>query len=93
MPKLEINTPFGKYSPDFCYALESKNGKKVILVVESKGFEREQDIPLNEKEKIGFAEAFFNKINEKFEHDGVRVVYQRRINRDELISLITSAIN
>ena len=93
MPRLEINTPLGKYSPDFCYALESKNGKKVILVVESKGYENEQDIPPNEKEKIGFAEAFFNKINERFEKDGVRVVYQKRINRDELVSLITSAIN
>jgi type III restriction enzyme len=92
MPKLEINTPLGKYSPDFCYALEGNNGKKVILVVESKGYEREQDIPHDEKAKIGFAEKFFRKINEKFEKEGIRVVYQKRINRDELVTLISNAI-
>jgi type III restriction enzyme len=92
MPKLEINTPLGKYSPDFCYALEGNNGKKVILVVESKGYEREQDIPHGEKTKIDFAEKFFCKINEKFEKEGIRVVYQKRINRDELVTLIKNAI-
>jgi type III restriction enzyme len=92
MPKLEINTPLGKYSPDFCYAIENTNGAKVILIVESKGYNTEQDIPEEENDKIEFAEKFFSKVNEKHKDAGINIVYKKRINKTQLISLINAAI-
>ena len=68
MPKLEILTPIGKYNPDFCYLLEKEDKKKLFLIVESKGFETEAQIPQNEKDKIykqlKEIETFKQKIDE-----------------------------
>ena len=92
LPKLNINTPQGKYNPDFCYAIETQNDKKIFLVVESKGYNTKADIPQKEKYKIEFAKKFFNKINEKFKNTNVEVVYRQRINRTDLLSLIKDVI-
>ncbi|MDR1941334.1 MAG: hypothetical protein LBQ47_03325, partial [Endomicrobium sp.] len=92
MPKLEINTPLGKYNPDFCYAIETNENKKVFLVVESKGYDTAQKIPQDEQGKIDFAEKFFNKINDKFKDNNIAVMYEKRINRTQLASLIQKAI-
>lgn len=92
LPKLNINTPQGKYNPDFCYAIETDNNKKIFLIVETKGYNTRIDIPKKEQYKIEFAKKFFNKINEKFKNTNVEIVYKERINRTELLSLIKDVI-
>lgn len=92
MPKLEIQTPLGRYNPDFCYAIEGRNGKKVFLVVESKGYDATAKIPEDEKRKIDFAHKFFEKVNEKYQNEGIKIMYEERINRTSLSALIQEAI-
>jgi type III restriction enzyme len=92
IPKLEIQTPLGRYNPDFCYAIESKNGKKVFLVVESKGYESAAKIPEDEQQKIAFARKFFEKVNAKFQSEEIKIIYEERINRTTLSTLIQEAI-
>ena len=50
LPRLNIQTPLGKYNPDFCYAIKNIDGNKVFLVVEAKGYNLITDVP--EKEQI-----------------------------------------
>ncbi|MDY9917326.1 MAG: DEAD/DEAH box helicase family protein [Proteiniphilum sp.] len=92
MPKLEIQTPLGRYNPDFCYAIEGKSGKKVFLVVESKGYDTATKIPEDERGKIAFARKFFGKVNEKYQSEGIKIMYEERINRTTLSTLIQEAI-
>ena len=92
MPKLEIQTPLGRYNPDFCYAIEGKNGKKVFLVVESKGYDTTAKIPEDEKRKIAFAHKFFKKVNEKYQNEGIKIMFEERINRTTLSTLIQEAV-
>ncbi|EAJ4288528.1 DEAD/DEAH box helicase, partial [Campylobacter jejuni] len=48
LPKLSIPTPYKNYEPDFAYFLEDQKGKKIFFVCESKGYDKESDIALNE---------------------------------------------
>lgn len=91
MPRLEIETPVGKYSPDFCYTIEAESGKKIILIVEAKGYNTEQDIPQKEANKISFAEKFFEKLNQQ--NHNFEIHYKKRINKTELSSIISEIIN
>ncbi|MDR2772898.1 MAG: DEAD/DEAH box helicase family protein [Elusimicrobiota bacterium] len=93
MPKLEIDTPLGKYNPDFCYAIESKNGSKIILIVESKGYDTQQAIPQEEQNKIDFAKKFFSKVNARFSDKKIKIIYKKRINTTQLADLIAEATN
>lgn len=92
MPKLEIQTPLGRYNPDFCYAIEGKSGKRVFLVVESKGYDTATKIPEDEKGKIAFARKFFEKVNEKYQSEGIKIMYEERISRTTLSTLIQEVI-
>ncbi|WP_096736960.1 hypothetical protein [Brachyspira sp. G79] len=92
MPKLSIPTPLGNYSPDFCYAIEKDNSKKIFLIVESKGYNTEEEIPADEKSKIDFAYRFFEKLNKNNSND-VKVYYKKRINKSQLYDMIEEVIN
>ncbi|EAL5946095.1 DEAD/DEAH box helicase, partial [Campylobacter jejuni] len=59
LPKLSIPTPYKNYEPDFAYFLEDQKGKKIFFVCESKGYDKESDIALNERKKIDYARVFF----------------------------------
>jgi type III restriction enzyme len=93
LPNLEINTPLGKYNPDFCYSIKTDSNKKLILVVESKGYDTSQKIPPSEKAKIEFAKVYFAKLNEKLQNENTKIVFKERINTTQLTSLITEALN
>ncbi|EAK5083424.1 DEAD/DEAH box helicase, partial [Campylobacter jejuni] len=54
LPKLSIPTPYKNYEPDFAYFLEDQKGKKIFFVCESKGYDKESDIALNERKKIDY---------------------------------------
>jgi type III restriction enzyme len=94
LPKLKIKTPLGEYSPDFCYAIKSNNGNKLILIVESKGYETETAIPKEEKSKIQFAKKYFEFLNDYYKNKNanIRIVFEERITNVQLASLIKQTI-
>ncbi len=90
LPRLKIKTPLGDYNPDFCYAIKSANGNKVFLVVESKGYETETEIPQNEKAKINFAKKYFDALNEHYKDKNIKIAFKKRINTTQLANLINN---
>src|SRR5690554_2425409 len=91
LPRLRIQTPLGEYNPDFCYTIQKKDGKQLILVVEAKGYDTSTDIPENEKRKIEFAKIYFEKLNAYYQkqNSNVQIRYTERIRKAQLASLIT----
>lgn len=85
LPKLDIPTPAGKYNPDFGYALlQGDTAKALYLVVETKGYDSEADIPDKERMKIDSARQFFKALRDQ----GLPVQYQTKLNRDGLTQII-----
>lgn len=91
LPKISIPTPYKNYNPDFAYLIEKEDGKKLFLVVESKGYNKENDIPKEEeKQKIEYAKKFFEALQDEFKKKftNVNIQYTTRINRKTLGDLI-----
>ncbi len=91
LPRLKIKTPLGEYNPDFCYAIKNGKDNKVFLIVEAKGYNTETEIPPGEKAKIDFAEQYFDSLNEHYKDQNIKVSFQKRINREQLATLIKNA--
>ena len=91
LPKLKIKTPLGEYNPDFCYAVKSTAGNKLILVVESKGYKTSTAIPQEEKGKIEFAKKYFEHLNEYYKDRDIKISFKERINNTQLASLINQS--
>ena len=89
LPRLKIKTPLGEYNPDFCYLIQSANGRKIILIVEAKGYNTSTEIPLEEKGKIDFAKKYFEALSSRFNNDNLKVVFKERINRTQLAALMS----
>ena len=90
LPRLKIKTPLGEYNPDFCYAIKSKEGNKIFLVVEAKGYKTATAIPESEKGKIDFAKKYFEALNEYYKNENIKISFKERINTTQLASLISS---
>lgn len=88
LPRLNIQTPLGKYNPDFCYAIKRNGGNKVFLVVEAKGYNLLTDIPEKEQFKIGFAKKYFEALGEHYKDQNIKVSLKERINKTQLAALI-----
>ena len=88
LPRLQIQTPLGRYNPDFCYAIKSTEGNQVILVVEAKGYESSTAIPTDQKEKIDFAKKYFEALNKYYEGQNIKISFKERINKTQLAALI-----
>ncbi|WP_000693698.1 type III restriction-modification system endonuclease [Helicobacter pylori] len=89
LPRVEI--PIGlnqTYSPDFGYVVEN-NDKKVLLVVETKGVEYENELRDEEKRKISTAKKFFEALKKQ----GVNIEYKTKMNKDQLSALINEVLN
>ncbi|MDU9794608.1 type III restriction-modification system endonuclease [Helicobacter pylori] len=89
LPKVKI--PIGlnqTYSPDFGYVVEN-NDKKVLLVVETKGVENENELREEEKRKISTAEKFFEALKKQ----GVNIEYKTKMKKDQLSALINEVLN
>ncbi|NHA45498.1 DEAD/DEAH box helicase family protein [Helicobacter pylori] len=89
LPKVKI--PIGlnqTYSPDFGYVVEN-NDKKVLLVVETKGVEHENELREEEKRKISTAKKFFEALKKQ----GVNIEYETKLNNDQLSALINEVLN
>ncbi|QTO98239.1 type III restriction-modification system endonuclease [Helicobacter pylori] len=89
LPRVKI--PIGlnqTYSPDFGYVVEN-NDKKVLLVVETKGVEHENELCDEEKRKISTAKKFFEALKKQ----GVNIEYETKLNNDQLSALINEILN
>ncbi|WQY31022.1 type III restriction-modification system endonuclease [Helicobacter pylori] len=89
LPRVKI--PIGlnqTYSPDFGYVVEN-NDKKVLLVVETKGVEHENELHEEEKRKISTAKKFFEALKKQ----GVNIEYKTKMGKDQLSALINEVLN
>ncbi|GAA9904216.1 type III restriction-modification system endonuclease [Helicobacter pylori] len=89
LPRVKI--PIGlnqTYSPDFGYVVEN-NDKKVLLVVETKRVEHENELREEEKRKISTAKKFFEALKKQ----GVNIEYETKLNNDQLSTLINEVLN
>jgi type III restriction enzyme len=88
LPRLKIKTPLGDYNPDFCYTIKTKEGNKIFLVVEAKGYKSSTAIPVNEKGKIDFAKKYFEALSEHYKNENIKISFKERINKTQLAALI-----
>ncbi|RVY20600.1 DEAD/DEAH box helicase [Helicobacter pylori] len=89
LPRVEIPVGLNQtYSPDFGYVVEN-NDKKVLLVVETKGVEHENELRDEEKRKISTAKKFFEALKKQ----GVNIEYETKLNNDQLSALINEVLN
>ncbi|MGL2618952.1 DEAD/DEAH box helicase family protein [Helicobacter pylori] len=89
LPRVKIPVGLNQtYSPDFGYVVEN-NDKKVLLVVETKGVEHENELREEEKRKISTAKKFFEALKKQ----GVNIEYETKLNKDQLSALINEVLN
>ncbi|WRF56374.1 type III restriction-modification system endonuclease [Helicobacter pylori] len=89
LPRVKIPVGLNQtYSPDFGYVVEN-NDKKVLLVVETKGVEHENELREEEKRKISTAKKFFEALKKQ----GVNIEYKTKMNKDQLSALINEVLN
>ncbi|WQS52958.1 type III restriction-modification system endonuclease [Helicobacter pylori] len=89
LPRVKIPVGLNQtYSPDFGYVVEN-NDKKVLLVVETKGVEHENELRDEEKHKISTAKKFFEALKKQ----GVNIEYETKLNKDQLSALINEVLN
>ncbi|WP_187850153.1 DEAD/DEAH box helicase family protein [Helicobacter pylori] len=89
LPRVKI--PIGlnqTYSPDFGYVVEN-NDKKVLLVVETKGVNKKSELRPEEERKISTAKKFFEALKKQ----GVNIEYEKKLNDDQLSTLINEVLN
>ncbi|MGN8374442.1 DEAD/DEAH box helicase family protein [Helicobacter pylori] len=89
LPRVKIPVGLNQtYSPDFGYVVEN-NDKKVLLVVETKGVEHENELREEEKRKISTAKKFFEALKKQ----GVNIEYETKMKKDQLSALINEVLN
>ncbi|GAA7288925.1 DEAD/DEAH box helicase [Helicobacter pylori] len=92
LPKFKIPTPYKNYEPDFAYLIKDNKGAKIFFVCETKGYEKESDIPQDEKRKIDYAKKFFETLSQNLKNAKIRVVFATRINQQDLLSTLKNAL-
>ncbi|MCQ2652563.1 type III restriction-modification system endonuclease [Helicobacter pylori] len=89
LPRVKIPVGLNQtYSPDFGYVVEN-NDKKVLLVVETKGVENENELRDEEKRKISTAKKFFEALKKQ----GVNIEYKTKMKKDQLSALVNEVLN
>ncbi|GAA7331315.1 restriction endonuclease [Helicobacter pylori] len=94
LPKFKIPTPYKNYEPDFAYLLKDNKGAKIFFVCETKGYEKESDIPQDEQRKIEYAKIFFKTLSQNLKNakKEIRVVFATRINQQDLFNTLKNAL-
>ena len=88
LPRINISLPYAKtYSPDFAYFINTKEGKELFLIVETKGYNSQSEIPDDEKKKIDYAEKFFSQLNDSL-GSSIEVKFRVRMNKQSLIDIL-----
>ena len=90
LPKISIPTPYESYNPDFAYLVEMQGGKQLFLVVETKGYKMEGEIPEQEQGKINYGRRFFECLQRELPK--LNIVYKTRINQQDLADVVIDAI-
>jgi len=67
---------------------ESNDHKELYFVVETKGYDKFDDISTKEKLQIASAKAFFKELKNK----GMNVEYKTKLNNPELSQLISDIL-
>lgn len=62
-PNFKIDTPSGKYNPDWAYVLEDEDGEKTFCVVETKSTHNEAERRAGENQKIKVGENHYEAVN------------------------------
>ncbi len=88
LPQIPIPTPYKNYNPDFAYLIDEDNRKKLFLIVETKGYKNQDDIPKEEKQKIDYAKKFFESLKNQLKDENIEVRYKTRINGQSLSDLL-----
>jgi len=88
IPRGSIRIPIingGTYTPDFIYVVK-KDGEisELNLVIESKGYDKKEDIPPDEAFKIKCAKAFFKQLDK----DGIKVEFKTQINTESIYNIV-----
>ncbi|AXA34153.1 DEAD/DEAH box helicase family protein [Francisella adeliensis] len=87
LPSISIPTPYKAYNPDFAYLVDrGEKQRQLFLVVETKGYKNNSDIPQAEKTKIDYAKKFFEGLQKQLPNVDVR--FETRINKDELSTIL-----
>ncbi|MCX8519455.1 MAG: DEAD/DEAH box helicase family protein [Methylophilaceae bacterium] len=89
LPRINIPTPDGHYNPDFGYVIQqNEHSQALYLVVETKGYDHESDIPSDEQQKISSAKCFFDALKQR----GMKVSFYTKINATKLAELIDQCV-
>lgn len=62
-PNFKIDTPRGKYNPDWAYVFEGEDGKKTFYVVETKSTHNEAERRVSENQKIKAGKKHYEAVN------------------------------
>ncbi len=92
LPHICIPTPYKNYNPDFAYYIENATGKKLFLIVETKGYDSADGISTNEKLKIQYAEQFFADLNHIIQDKQTEIIFKKRINTQTLHDLLQGIV-
>ena len=88
IPSRSIRIPLidgASYSPDFMYVVKRDNDiKEINLVIETKDYKIDDDIPPDQKYKIKCAKRFFEQLKE----DGYDVKFRVQVNNTQISNLI-----
>lgn len=90
IPKNSIKIPVagGKsYSPDFAYIIKTSDGDILNLILESKNVDGDDNLRLEEHQKIKHAEKLFNEIS-----FGIKVVFKEQFKQDNVKEIIKSVL-
>ena len=90
LPKIGIDTPIGKYTPDFAFVVQGEQNKefskKLYLVMETKGYESRNEIPQSQQNKISVGKKFCEALQKK--NKDLNIHFKTKINRERLSDII-----
>jgi len=91
IPKGSVRIPLvggHSYSPDFAYVVKTKDGKTCLnLVVETKD-KTENDLAMNESQRIAHAERFFAQVAGQ----AVNIQFRKQLTNQKMLQLIQQAL-
>lgn len=87
LPKLKIPTPYKAYEPDFAYLIE-KGEKQIFFICETKGYDKQSDISVQERHKIDYAKRFFEALNEHIKDENIEIYFEPRTNKQNLADIL-----
>lgn len=87
LPRIDIPTPYKTYNPDFAYVISNGGDKTLFLVVETKGYGSDADIPEDERRKIEYGKKFFESLQKSLSGN-TRIRFRRRLSADDMSDIL-----